>query len=290
MKPKDSHSASNEMRSPTTKNRGRTPSTQTAGSTSEATAEESSLYVNSVEKALRVLDVFNAKRRELSLSQIAALADLDMSAAQRFTYTLTQLNLLTRDTETKLFMLSPRMLNFAHQFIGANELVGLATPFLQHLSAETEETVSLTILDGTEIVFLQRFISRHVLTPEVIVGTRLPAYCTSSGLAILSALPSAEARTIVEQSTRVEFTQHTQTDPDTIMSRLETFRQQGYAHTENEMYLGDIATAVAIVGANGRPRGAINVAISSARWNGAEDERRISSLLIAAGRAISSRG
>ena len=155
---------------------------------------------------MRVLGVFNAKRRELSMTQIASLADLDMSAAQRFTHTLGQLGLLRRDPATKLYELSPRMLDFAYQFIGANELVGLATPFLQQLAAETEETVNLTLLDDTEIVFVQRFVSRHVLTPEVIVGTRLPAYCTSSGLAILSALPEDEARAVLSRSNRITYT------------------------------------------------------------------------------------
>ena len=136
-----------------------------------------------------------------------------MSAAQRFTHTLGQLGLLRRDPATKLYELSPRMLDFAYQFIGANELVGLATPFLQQLAAETEETVNLTLLDDTEIVFVQRFVSRHVLTPEVIVGTRLPAYCTSSGLAILSALPEDEARAVLSRSNRITYTQYTQTDP-----------------------------------------------------------------------------
>ena len=99
---------------------------------------------------------------------------------------------------------------------------------------------------------MQRFVSRHVLTPEVIVGTRLPAYCTSSGLAILSALPEDEARAVLSRSNRITYTQYTQTDPDQIMERLARFRQQGYAHTEDEMYLGDIATAVAVLGADGR--------------------------------------
>ncbi|MGO4280408.1 transcriptional regulator, IclR family [Cupriavidus sp. OV038] len=255
----------------------------------DSAGDESSLFVNSVEKALRVLSVFDARRRELSLTQIAALAELDMSAAQRFTHTLTHLNLLRRDAAAKTYSLSPRMLDFGYQFIAANELVGLATPFLQHLSLETEETVNLTLLDGTEIVFVQRFVSRHVLTPDVIVGTRLPAYCTSSGLAILSALPDDEVREILAKSDLVPYTQHTIFAPDAILKRLETIRRNGYAHTEDEMYIGDIATAVVIVGSDGRPRGAINVAVSRARWKGAEDEQRVASLLIAAGRAISSR-
>ncbi|MFT4266271.1 MAG: IclR family transcriptional regulator [Xenophilus sp.] len=252
--------------------------------------EQSSLFVNSVEKAMRVLMVFSARRRQLSLSQISSMTGLDMSAAQRFTFTLLHLKLLRKDPESKLYELSPRMLDFGYQYTASNELVSRATPFLQQLSVETEETVNLTTLDGPEIVFLQRIVSRHVLTPEVIVGTRLPAYCTSSGLAILSALPPEEAAAVLDASELTKYTQHTVADREQILRRLEKIRALGYAHTEDEMYLGDIATAVPIVDSDDRPLGAINVAVARSRWKGAEDEQRISSLLMAAGRAISSRG
>ena len=75
-----------------------------------------------------------------------------------------------------------------------------ALPYLQHLSKETEETVNLTIPDGTEVVFVSHFLSRHVLNTDVIVGTRLPAYCTAPGIAILSRLPAMEAEAIIEAS------------------------------------------------------------------------------------------
>lgn len=270
---------------PPTRKAGPSPSTP-----DKESPEASSLFVNSVEKAMRVLTVFGSRRRQLSLSQISAMTGLDMSAAQRFTFTLLHLKLLRKDSESKLYELSPRMLDFGYQYMASNELVSRATPFLQQLSVETEETVNLTTLDGAEIVFLQRIVSRHVLTPEVIVGTRLPAYCTSSGLAILSVLPPHEVAVVLDASNLVKYTQHTITDRDQILGRLEKIRALGYAHTEDEMYLGDIATAVPIVDSDGRPLGAINVAVARSRWKGAEDELRISSLLMAAGRAISSRG
>jgi IclR family pca regulon transcriptional regulator len=254
-----------------------------------ATEADSALFVTSVSKAFRVLSAFKPNQRRLSLTQIAAAAGMDLSAAQRFTYTLLHLDLLRREPGTKLYELSPRMLDFAYQYIASNEFVSRATPFLQQLSVETEETVNLTTLDGGEIVFLQRFVSRHVLTPEVIVGSRLPAYCTSSGLAMLSVLPESRARAILEASERIRHTQYTVTDVDQILARLERVRAVGYAHTENELYLGDIATAVAVTASDGSLVGAINAAVARPRWKGEEDEARLSSLLMAAARAVSSR-
>lgn len=254
-----------------------------------AEAKESSLYVNSVEKALQVLAVFGPQRRHLTLTQIAAGSGMDMSAVQRFTHTLVTLNLLRKDADTKLYELSPRMLDFAHQYIASNDLASQAMPFMQHLAMEAEATVNLTVLDGVQIVYLQRILSRYVLVPELIVGARLPAYCTSAGLAILAHLPPDEVQQILERSDLVKYTRYTVNEPEQILARLESIRELGYAHVEDEMYLGDIALGVAITNSEGRAVGAINLGVARPQWKGAEDLEKFSSLLIAAGRAISSR-
>ena len=248
---------------------------------------ESTLFVNSVEKAMRVLMTFDSSRPRLSLSQIARATGLDMSAAQRFVFTLLTLGYLFRNDQAKTYELSARLLDFGYHYLASNELVQRATPYLQQLSKETEETTNITVLNDTDIVFVQRMVSRHVLTPGVIVGSRLPAYCVAPGLAILSALPTEEAKAILSRSDLVQHTVHTVTNPKAILARLPEIRSKGYEHTENEYYLGDISTAVAVIGREGRPIGAINVAVAQQRWDGEGDEARISSLLLAAAHAIS---
>lgn len=250
-------------------------------------AAQSTLFVNSVEKAMRVLAVFNGKQPRLSLSQISALAGLDLSATQRFTYTLSALGYLTKDPFTKTYSLSPRMLDFSYFYLVSSELVTRAAPYLRQLSQETEETTNITVLEGTDIIFTLRMVSRHVLNPQVITGSRLPAYCTAPGLAIMANLPLAEAQDILTRSNLAAHTPNTVTDPDKIMRRLVDIRRYGYSHTEGEYYLGDISTAAAILDAHGYPMGAVNVAVSRARWKGAKDEKRISDLVITAAAAIS---
>jgi DNA-binding IclR family transcriptional regulator len=251
-------------------------------------ATESTLFVNSVEKAMRVLAVFNGKQPRLSLSQIAGLAKLDLSAAQRFTFTLSALGYLVKDPFTKTYSLSPRMLDFSYYYLASSELVSRAAPYLRQLSQETEETTNITVLEGTDIIFTLRMISRHVLNPQVITGSRLPAYCTAPGLAIMANLPAAEIDSILAHSNLVAHTPHTIAEPEKIRQRLAAIRQQGYSHTEGEYYLGDISTAAAILDAHGYPMGAVNVAVSRTRWHGRKDEERVSDLVITAAAAISS--
>lgn len=251
--------------------------------------ERSTLFVNSVDKAMRVLTAFDGSKRHLTLSQIATLTDMDLSSAQRFTYTLVALGYLRKDQDSKAYELSPKVFDFTYHYLASNDLIYRATPYLLQLSRETAETTNITVLDGSDIVFVLRIVSQHVLNPNVIVGTRLPAYCTAPGLAILAQLSEEAVNAVLDQSQLIAHTPHTITDPIAIKERLSAIRAAGYAHTEDEYFLGDISTAAAILDAHGNPVGAINVAVAKPRWNGLEDERRISDLAITAAAAISGR-
>ena len=255
------------------------------------TGINSPLYVNSVEKSMRVLMAFDGQQRQLSLSQIAALTGFDLSTAQRFTYTLMTLGYLTKDDEVRKYELAPKVLNFAFHYLTSSDLVRRATPYLQQLSQETEETTNLTILDGADVVFVQRIVSRNVLNPNVVTGTRLPAYCTASGLAIMSTLDEAEVDDILDRSDLKMYTPFTIADRGQIKQRLMQFREQGYAHIREEYFLGDISTAAVVRDSRlGRAIGAVNLAITTARWNGDGDERRHADMVMLAARAISIQG
>lgn len=248
-------------------------------------SSESPLFVNAVEKAMRVLMAFDGRERHLSLSRIAALTRLDLSAAQRFTFTLLALGYLRKDERTRAYELSPRLLEFTSHYLASSDLVARATPYLKQLALDTEETVNLTVLDGPEIVFVQRIVSRHALDPSFLVGSRLPAYATAPGLAMLSTLSAGEVDALLARLPPVAHTRHTVVDPAVIRRRLVEIRGKGYAHTREEYFLGDFSVAVPVMGIDGRAAGAINVAIAKARWQGAADEKRLANLLIAAGQA-----
>ena len=237
---------------------------------------------------MRVLMAFDGRQRHLSLSRIAALTELDLSATQRFTFTLLELGYLRKDEVTRQYELSPRLLEFTSHYLASSDLVARATPYLQQLALDTEETVNLTVLDGPEIVFVQRIVSRHVLDPSFLVGSRLPAYATAPGLAMLASLPEVEVAALLARRPPFPHTRHTVVDPKAIHARLLEIRRNGYAHTREEYFLGDYSVAVPVLGVDGRAAGAINVAVAKARWQGVADEKRLASLLIAAGRAIDS--
>lgn len=245
------------------------------------------LMVNSVAKAFKVLNVFDKGRGSLTLSQIAQLTGMDVSAVQRFTHTLTQLGYLRKDPSTRQFELSIKTLDLAYHYTRGSRLVDRAMPILQHLSKETEEAVSLTILDGTEIVFVSRFLSRQSLNTDVITGSRLPAYCTSPGRAILSRLPDEVAREVLERSEMRQFTPATPSSVDDVLPRLKEAQRNGYAYALEEIYHGDASVAAPILGPDGTVIAAVSIAVPLARLSRDEFLETFPKLVIAAARGIS---
>ncbi|MBW8833831.1 MAG: IclR family transcriptional regulator [Burkholderia sp.] len=270
----------------------------------------SPLYVQSVEKAMKVLTAFDGSKRQLSLSEISAstgfdmsatqqrqlsLSEIsastgfDMSATQRFTYTLAALGYLFKDADSRKYELSPGLLDFTYHYLTSNDLVSRATPYLQQLGSETEEATNLTVLDDTDIVFVLRIVSRNVFNAHVITGSRLPAYCTAPGLAILATLPDGEIDDILSRTNLVAYTASTVYQPRKIKERIVQIRKQGYAHTEDEYFVSDISTAAAITNAHGRGIGAVNIAVARSRWQADRDEKRFADLVISTASAISTR-
>ncbi|MBP2301790.1 IclR family transcriptional regulator [Azospirillum picis] len=247
------------------------------------------LMVMSVDKAFRVLHAFDHTRPTMSLTQVAAAVGMDKSAAQRFTYTLERLGYLYKDPVTKRFELTIRTLDLAHHYLRSNALLERAMPYLMHLSKTTEETINLTVLDRTEIVFVSRFMSRHVLNTDVIVGTRMPAYCTAPGIAILSRLPAAEAAGLVDRMDLQAYTPHTTWRREDLLAKIAGAAVRGYATAFEEYYHGDLSVAAAIRGPGGVPLGAINIAVSRARFTPEEMEGRFAPLVVAAAGSVSQR-
>ncbi len=253
----------------------------------EAPARGDPLMVRSVEKAFRVLNAFEPGRDSMSLTQIAAATALDKSGAQRFTHTLVKLGYLAKSADDKRYELTPKTLSLGYQYSRASPLVGRATPYLMHLSKTTEEAVSLTVLDDRDVVFVMRFLSQHMLSTDVIVGTRLPAYCTAPGLAILSMLPPADALSILKRSDRRAITPHTTWQLPELQNRLAAARSAGYAMAVEEIYPGDISIAAPILAANGTPAGAVSIGVSRIRFEPGVAAERFAPLAIAAARSMS---
>ena len=255
---------------------GRKPKTEGSATEQDATApdpgtkkadpRDSSLFVGSTEKTFQILHAFDGPHRQMPLSEIAKAANLDRSAAQRLVYTLEVLGYLRRVQGTRNYALTPKLLQFSYNYLRANELIEKAYPYLLDISRSVGETANLQELDGAEIVFVARFPGKHLVNIEFMVGSRLPAYYTASGTAILSRLSEEEREDILARTDLRALTPSTVCDPDRLRARVREAGEKGYALLTNQTVMGDISVGAAITDEHGRAVAGISISVPATRW------------------------
>ena len=244
------------------------------------------LFVGGVDKGLQVLRAFYDRPTPLSLTDVAAATGMGRSAAQRFLYTLKALGYLRQNPSTKRYTLSPSVLDFGYAYLRNDSLVEKSFTYLLDASKRTDETVNLTELDGTEVIYVSRFPSRKVISVDIILGARLPVYCTAPGRAMLSQMTPADAEAIIARSDRVARTPFTEVAPDRIMARVAEARRLGYALSNQESYVGDISVASPVRDHAGRVLAAVNIAVPHPRWSLSAVERDLSPVVIETARTM----
>ena len=261
-----------------------TEPTEKAG---KADPRSSSLFVGSTEKTFQILHAFDGPHRQMPLSEIAKAANLDRSAAQRLVYTLEVLGYLRRVHGTRNYALTSKLLQFSYNYLRANELIDKAAPYLLDISRDIGETTNLQELDGHEIVFVARFPGRHLVNVDIMVGSRLPAFFTASGTAILSRLSADEREEILARTDLRPLTPYTVTDPGLLRARVQEAAEKGYAVVANETVMGDISVAAAITDEHGRAVAGLNISVPTTRWTPERAETELAQHVQVAATSIS---
>ena len=219
--------------------------------------------INGLVKGLAVIECFDEEHASLSITDVANRTGLERATARRCLLTLTHLGYASYDG--KFFRLTPRVLNLGHSYLAATPLPRLLQPFLDELSAQISESSSAAVLDGTEILYIARASHRRVMSINLGAGARLPAYCTSMGRILLAALPPDKARSIIESSERIAFTEKTKAEVNTLLTELAVVAAQGFAVIDQELELGLCSIAVPLVNSQGQTVAALNIGAQTAR-------------------------
>jgi DNA-binding IclR family transcriptional regulator len=216
--------------------------------------------IQSVARALSILELFSDRRPSLSVSEIADLTRLNRATVYRFCQTFRQLGYLEELGDGR-FRPGLKAVSLAHSALSSRELPELAMPYLQRLREDINETVNMALLDGTEVVYVARVLSDHLISLRLYVGSRLPAFASSLGRAILAFLSEEEVRSILDRSELIAITPNTITDRDRLMVEFNRIRKRGFALNNGEIVPGLRGVAAPVLTDAGRPIAAINVSV-----------------------------
>ncbi|TYL87576.1 IclR family transcriptional regulator [Bradyrhizobium cytisi] len=225
-------------------------------------------HVASVGKAFAVLKSFTSEAFELTLSEVAARADLDRGTAFRLIQTLIELGYLQAVPQSRRFRLGVACLDLGYTVLSHGSLRTIVEPLLRDLVPEVGDAASLGILDGGDVIYLARVgagLDRHKMDRRP--GTRIPAYSAALGHAMLAHLQRNEQIERLESRPRVKLSERTLTDLDALLARLDQVKKKGYAVSDGENAYGLRTLAMPILDAQGFVIAGLSVTVDAMRMD-----------------------
>ncbi|NMH95823.1 IclR family transcriptional regulator [Pseudonocardia acidicola] len=244
--------------------------------------------LSTVRNAARLLKAFLTREESLGVSELARRLDLGKSNVHRLLSTLVAEGLIEQDARTGGYRLGIVMFELGEAVKVHLDLHAAAGPVLAQLREQTGESSQVGVLDGDEVVYVDRLESAHSLRLFTETGRRVPAHCTSSGKVLLAHRPDAEREAYLARDTLTRLTPHTITDPAVLRDELATVRARGWAEAINEREVGVASIAAPIRDIHGDVVAALSIGAPVARF-GAVPRRRHARALVEAGEAVSRR-
>jgi IclR family pca regulon transcriptional regulator len=220
------------------------------------TEKDQPYFIASLERGTMVLETLARNKGPLGLVELAALTGMTPSTVTRYVMTLVSLGYVIRDPATKQFRISPKVLSLGFSLLHNMDLRTRVSSHLLEAARRLNVGAQCGILDGTEIVYVERIQMNAIVDLDIPVGSRLPAYCTALGKVILAFMDREEAEKIIRDSDLVAHTAYTEVNQVNLILSLEPIRKQGFAINRQELILGRNAMAAPVF-RNGAVEGAV---------------------------------
>ena len=242
-------------------------------------------FMASLARGLTVLQAFSQIKRPATVSLLSARTGFSRAAVRRCLYTLTCLGFAATD-DSQRFVLLPRVLALGYGYLSSMPFAQAAQPVLNRLGGMLRESCSVSVLDHDDIVYIARASITRIMSVDLSIGSRLPAFCTSMGRVLLANLPADE---LEKYFLRVQFRSHTErtvTSVSKLKQLLRTVRRTGYAIVDQELEEGLRSIAVPIKNPAGKVVAALNAGTQAQRVSTVELQSKFLPNLLAASEEI----
>lgn len=218
--------------------------------------------VQSFTRGLDVIRSFSGHRPRQSLTEVSEATGLARATARRFLHTLVSIGYA--GTDGREFWLTPRILDLGFSYLSSQPLTSIAQPRLEQLSRTVGESSSLSVLDGTDIVYVNRVAVRRIMTVDITLGTRFPAYATSMGRVVLAGMTPDELDGYFDHADIKKLTPSSVTSRSQLQKAIGTVRDQGWCIVDQELEPGLRSVAAPVRDATGRTIAAVNISTQTA--------------------------
>jgi IclR family transcriptional regulator, pca regulon regulatory protein len=220
-------------------------------------------FVRSIERAFSVVLAFGRESSRLTLSQVAERTGLTRASARRFLLTLQSLGYV--GSEDRHFFLRPRILDLGFAYLSSVPVFEIVEAHMEPLVHQIQESSSASVLDGTEVIYIVRVPTKRIMSVQIDVGTRLPAYATSMGRVLLAALAPEQLDNYFRNARMERLTPTTVTNQRDLRSALDQVREQGWCLLDQELEVGVRSVAVPLHDSSGHVFAAMNISTNATR-------------------------
>jgi IclR family pca regulon transcriptional regulator len=245
-------------------------------------------HLQSLERGLLILDLLSQSRSPLKLERLVQLSGISKTSCFRILKTLTRLGFVVREAKEKAYGLGPKTISIGLSALESQGVRELALPFMREIREKTGATVNLAVLDGSDVVFVERLQSANIMEANLRVGSRLSAHCSSMGKAILAFMPDSDLDRILERIVFERKTEMTITSKEDLRRELREVRQRGYALNNEELEKGLFAVAGPIRDRTGEAVAAMNISCPLTRHSKEEVMQIFCPMVVSACKEISS--
>jgi IclR family pca regulon transcriptional regulator len=221
-------------------------------------------FMTSLARGLLVIQSFSPQTPQMTISQLSVKTGLSRAAVRRCLYTLTKLGFAGVEDGSR-YALRPRMLTLSNTYSASSSLSTAAQPILERMSAVLRESFSVATLDGDDIVYIARSSVSRVMSDDLHIGSRLPAYCTSMGRVLLAYLPPEQLEQYLARVVLTPHTTRTVSNVEKLRLALRNVRRHGYALVDQEYEVGLRSLAVPVYAPTGRVVATLNLSGSAPR-------------------------
>lgn len=194
-------------------------------------------YVQSLERALSILEVMAQQGASISVTELSEKVDLNISTVHRLLSTLAHRGFVAQEAQSSKYRLGLKLLELGNAALYRTDIRTVARPFLEELVSQCNETANLAILDEANIVYLDQVESNNLIIVKMFAqpGNRGPVHCTASGKVMLAHLPPDKIEATLAQAELSRYTNETITDSVHLRKELSRIRQEGIAIDWGEM-------------------------------------------------------
>jgi len=242
--------------------------------------------VQSVARALTLLDALGDSRGEVGIAELSKQVGFHVSTAHRLLATLIAQGYARQNPETGRYGLGAKALHLAESYLGKMDLRGVVHPLLERLSHETGETANLVILDGREVLYLDKVESPQSLRIFSRIGRRAPLHCTAAGKVLLASRPWPEAQRMLGKDSLERYTPRTILSLESLRRELDAIRTEDVALDREECEEGATCIATAVRNARGETVAAMSISGPTLRMHPGRI-RELTPVVVRAGREAS---